>query len=104
MPKPNKAKSYFTGSVGSNLRRLLSSSASAFASFCFRDIRPSFRATFPECTSSGQDNAEDGIVFQIPRSTPLLSFLTIHRKYMLIRLAAELFKGSEMCFLPRVWC
>jgi hypothetical protein len=38
------------------------------------------------------------MLFQIPKSTPVVSWRTIHLKYMLIRLAAELFKGSETCF------
>jgi putative transposase len=47
-PIPNNAKSYFTGSSGSICRRTMSSSRTAFASFCFLVRSPNLRATFPE--------------------------------------------------------
>ena len=40
-----------------------------------------------------------GMEDQMPKSTPLLSFLTIHLKYMFNLLAAEPFDGFAMCFL-----
>ena len=52
---PNIAKSYLVGSFGSYFRKLRSNYKSALASFCFLVNNPNFRATFPECTSSGQD-------------------------------------------------
>ena len=36
---------------------------------------------------------------QMPKSTPLLSLLTIHLKYMFNLLAADPFDGFAMCFL-----
>src|SRR5690606_34726878 len=91
--------SYFTGSDGSNFLRSASNSDKALPSFCLRRIRPSLRATLPESTSRGHDSCEGEILSQIPKSTPLPSFLTIHRKNILIRLAAEPFCGSETCFV-----
>jgi hypothetical protein len=61
--KPNKAKSYLTGSSLSSFRKTLSNSDTAFASFCLRLRIPSFLATLPECTSSGQERIDGGIDF-----------------------------------------
>jgi len=36
--------------------------------------------------------------FQIPKSTPLLSFRTIQRRNMFSRLQAEFSPGLEICF------
>ena len=68
-PKPNSAKSYFAGSLGSKNLKISSSSETAFASFCFLFSNPSFLAVFPECTSKGQDSKDGFICFQIPKST-----------------------------------
>src|SRR5690606_6765553 len=81
-----------------NFLKAASNSNKALASFCLRFNNPSFRAMLPECTSNGQERAAGEIDFQIPKSTPALSFLTIHRKNILMRLAAEFFKGSLICF------
>lgn len=53
-PKPNKAKSYFTGSFGSSSRSLASNSAKAFPSSCFLVSNPNFWAIFQESTLCGQ--------------------------------------------------
>src|SRR5690606_27925476 len=103
-PIPVKAKSYFTGSLGSSVLRLRSSSCRALASFCLRDRSPSLRATLPECTSKGQESCEGCRLFQRPKSTPRRSFRTIQRKNILMRLAAEPLRGSLMCFWVRGGC
>src|SRR5690606_6277199 len=101
-PKPNKAKSYFTGSMGSNSLKLASNSCKALASFCFRVSNPSFRATLPECTSNGQDNSAGEMDFQIPKSTPLSSLRHSHLRYIFNLLEEEPFNGSEMCLVVRL--
>src|SRR5690606_4243448 len=98
-PNPNKAKSYFTGTFGSNFLRALSSSARALPSFCLRFNKPNFRATFPEWTSKGQESVEESIDFQIPKSTPALSFLQFHLSHIFILLAAVHFKCSLICLV-----
>src|SRR5690606_33335652 len=103
-PKPNKAKSYFTGSLGSNFRNALSNSCKAFWSFCLRFKMPKERATFPECTSKGQDNSLGAIDFHRPKSTPFLSFRHIHLKNIFILLEEESFNGSEICLVVRLGC
>ena len=47
-PSPKRAKSYLTGSIGSNSLKVVSNSNTALASFCFLANRPSLRAVFPE--------------------------------------------------------
>src|SRR5690606_36712663 len=101
-PKPNRAKSYFTGSVGSNFLKLASNSCKALASFCFLVSKFNLRATFPECTSNGQDNSAGEIDFQMPKSTPLLSLRHIHLKYIFSLLEEEPFNGSEICLVVRL--
>ena len=55
-PKPNKAKSYLTGSLASIDRSAVSNSANALASSILRVSKPSFLDTLPECASNGQDS------------------------------------------------
>ena len=49
--------------------------------------------------SRGHDKIEVEILFHIPKSTPQVSFLTIHLKNIFILLHADLFAGSEICFV-----
>lgn len=54
MPAPKSAKSYRTGSSGSNVRSASVTSSTAFQSFCRRTSRPSSREVLPVWTSSGR--------------------------------------------------
>lgn len=54
MPAPKSAKSYRTGSSGSNVRSASVTSSTAFQSFCRRTSRPSSREVSPVWTSSGR--------------------------------------------------
>src|SRR5688572_16560289 len=103
-PKLNKAKSYFTGSDLSNLRSAPVSSTAASQSTCFLFNNPSFLTTLATCTSIGQISCEGEIFFHKPKSTPLLSSLTIHLKNIFNRLQVDLCKGDEMCFSVLLKC
>ena len=54
MPAPKSAKSYRTGSSGSNVRSASVTSSTAFQSFCRRTSRPNSREVLPVWTSSGR--------------------------------------------------
>ena len=103
-PKLNRAKSYFIGSFGQNWRKFAVSSSTAAQSFWRRVSKPSWRLTLPTWTSSGMQSTDCGILFQIPKSTPVLLCRTIQRKYIFIRLAAEPFSGLAKCFSVRCSC
>lgn len=96
-PSPNKAKSYLTGSVASKTRRFFVSSIAVCQSVCFLLIKPRDRPIRSTCRSQGQTNWEGEILFQIPKSTPLSSFLTIHLRNILILLQADFFLGVATC-------
>lgn len=99
--KPNKAKSYLTGSAASYIRRLRSNSSTAFQSDCVRFNNPNILAVLPEWTSNGIDNCDELIPFHNPKSTPLLSLRTIQRKNMLMRFAVLFRSGLATCFKAR---
>ena len=97
-PNPNKARSYFTGSLGSNCLSTSVRAMAVFQSDFSASIRLSRQATLWTCTSIGQTNWFILMFFQMPKSTPAASFLTIQRRYMFRRLQEELLWGVEMCF------
>ena len=99
IPNPNNAKSYFTGSTGSNFRRFEVSSSVVNQSVCFRRISLSFRATRSTCRSHGQINCAGEIFFHSPKSTPRWSDLTIQRRYMFSLLQVDFRTGVAICFL-----
>src|SRR5690606_6726951 len=101
IPNPNNAKSYLTGSVASSALSLLVNSSAVSQSVCLRVISFSFLATRSTCKSHGHINCEELILFHIPKSTPLVSFLTIHRRYILMRLQVDFLTGVAMCFRVR---
>jgi hypothetical protein len=101
IPNPNKAKSYLTGSSGSSFRRLAVSSNAVCQSVCLRRISFSLLPTRSTCRSHGQTNCAGWIVFQMPKSTPFLSWRTIHRRYMLSLLQVDLRSGDGMCLRVR---
>src|SRR5665647_1768406 len=99
IPNPNKAKSYFTGSALSNFFSSSVNSTAACQSTCFLFNKLKCLATLATCTSTGHINCEGDIFFHIPKSTPLLSSRTIHRRYIFNLLQLECFAGEAMCFL-----
>src|SRR5690606_41414224 len=100
-PIPNNAKTYVTGSSGSNFRKFNVSSKAVRQPPPGRWMRHSLRATRSTCTSQGQINWCGLIFFQRPKSTPLWSFRTIHRRNIFNLLQAELRSGAGMCFMVR---
>jgi hypothetical protein len=81
----------------SNSFNFLVSSTAVNQSVCLRLINPNLLPTLSTCTSQGQINSEDGIVFQIPKSTPQLSLRTIHLKNIFKRLQVDFCNGDEIC-------
>lgn len=98
---PNKAKSYFTGSFASYIRKFRSNSSTAFQSDWFRDSSPNNRAVRPEWTSNGIDNCDGEMLFHIPKSTPRSSRRTIQRKNIFMRFAVLFLSGLATCFHAR---
>src|SRR5690606_18714831 len=100
-PSPNKAKSYLTGSSGSNFLSCVVNSTAVCQSVCFLVTRPSLRATRSTCTSHGHIRRDGETERHNPKSTPLSSLRTIHRRNMFSRLHVDLFNGVEMCLRVR---
>src|SRR5690606_8664494 len=101
-PRPNKAKSYFTGSLASSRLRFSVSSTAVFQLTFSERINPRRRATRSTCTSHGQTRSLGLILLHIPKSTPIPSLRTIHLRNMFRRLQAEFCSGELMCFRVRI--
>ena len=100
-PRVNSAKSYFTGSSGSKLRRQAVSSRAACQSEFGRLSILNLLATLATCRSIGQISCDGLMFFHMPKSTPLSSFLTIHLRNIFSRLHPDFFPGLAICFRVR---